>query len=98
MRIRKSIMKVSGFHLSNINKIIRPFSVDKSTEEKGEAKDEDMLDKKISMSEIRQNYLNTIDEYRYKRLVEVEETIDLPYHLHGVQNKPEKKVVSSHML
>ena len=55
---------------------------------------QDLLDEDISFEEIRQNQLEKMDQEKMLRLLEIEHEIDIPYQLHGVQSKPEKKEVT----
>lgn len=71
-----------------------PFGKKKTVEENIEA--EDLLSQKVSLRDIRAQQLQKFEGEKFERLVRVEEEVDLPYYLHGIQNKPDRKVNSAH--
>lgn len=53
----------------------------------------DMLDQSMSLQEIKKRKIEELEESKINEIIDIEESVDLPYYLHGVQNLPEKKVV-----
>lgn len=69
-----------------------PFGKTKTVEENMEA--ENLLNQKVSLRELRAQQLEKVDSEKFDKMIKIEEEIDLPYYLHGIQNKPDRKVLS----
>ncbi len=82
--------------LKSVQSLCRGFS-NQTSQEKSDAQPmaaqkQDPLEEKVSLHDIRQKWLEKVEEEKFNKLVKLEESVDLPYQLHGVQNRPEKKV------
>lgn len=70
-----------------------PFGKQKTVEQNMEA--EDLLSQKVSLRDIRSQQLQKIEGEKFDKMIRIEEEVDLPYYLHGIQNKPDRKVCSA---
>jgi len=70
---------------------VKPAEKDKKKVASGE-ETKDPLSETVSLQEIRQKLLKQVEEKKYQDMVKMEEELDLPYYLHGVQNRPDFKV------
>lgn len=85
-----------------VNSLVRRFSFMKqpvSTGQKSKSdlgiyqpKGEDLLNQTMSLEEIKKKMQKPTDSSKINEMVKLEESLDLPYYLHGIQQVPEKKV------
>lgn len=54
----------------------------------------DLLEDTISLDDIKEKELKKIDSARFSNMVRIEEGVDLPFQLHGIQSKPSQNVVA----
>lgn len=57
--------------------------------------EDDILNETLSLQQIKKNLIEKSDTSKIDAMVKLEESLDFPYYLHGVQQSPEKKVIAS---